>query len=273
MANVISAQSILEAAREARAFSASEEQVAAARETLAWLKETRALLEKTRAEGGTLHAVTDFTGKSEAFKKFLFDTLDSGEIRIMLEGGQVRMEETGIPTVWRILIGKQDMLVTAFIPDVVTMYSRRAEQEDIIEPEKKPDGLFAAPAIFSELRQLLADMRGSDGTPPTVPPAIELSRQPLSPADKAYINEVLGRGSIEAQMQGFARSTITQTKVRGVWRSKILNKANKELLDELVVSELPPEIPSTPEELPGAISKLSDMIEWIELDLSRGAIS
>ena len=140
MANVISAQSILEAAREARAFSASEEQVAAARDTLAWLKETRALLEKTRAEGGKLHTVTDFTGKSDAFKKFLFDTLDSGEIRIMLEGGQVRMEETGVPTVWRIMIGKQDMLVTAYIPEVVTTYSSRAELEDIVEPEKQPEG-------------------------------------------------------------------------------------------------------------------------------------
>lgn len=272
MANVISAQSILEAAREARAFSASEEQVAAARDTLAWLKETRALLEKTRAEGGKLHTVTDFTGKSDAFKKFLFDTLDSGEIRIMLEGGQVRMEETGVPTVWRIMIGKQDMLVTAYIPEVVTTYSSRAELEDIVEPEKQPEGLFAAPAIFSELRHLLADLRSREGAQDSVPPAIELSRQPLSPADKSYINEVLGRGSIEVQMQGFARSTITQTRVRGVWRSKILNKANKELLDEIVVSDLPPEIPSTPEELPGAISKLTDMIEWIELDLSRGAI-
>lgn len=273
MDNVISAQSILEAAKEAKNFSASAGQIAAAREALAWLKSTRALLEKTRSEGGKLHEVTDLNGRDEAFKKFLFDTLAAGEIRIMMDGGRIRMEETGVPTVWRMLVGQQDMLVTAYIPEVVLAYSSREGSDGIEEPEKKPEGLFAAPAIFSELREALAKCDLANYDPSAVPAAVELSRQPLSPADKSYITDVLGRGSIEVQMKGFAKSTIAQTKVKGLWRSRILNKAGKELLDAVVVSPLPPEIPSTPEDLPVAIRKLSDMIEWIELDLSRGAIA
>lgn len=94
----ISADSILAAAREAKKESTSEERLAAARETLNWLRETRDLLVKTQKEGGRLHSVTDLGQKDGPFKKFLFDTLSKGEIRITMGGGQIRMEETNVPT-------------------------------------------------------------------------------------------------------------------------------------------------------------------------------
>ena len=121
----ISADSILAAAREAKKESTSEERLAAARETLNWLRETRDLLVKTQKEGGRLHSVTDLGQKDGPFKKFLFDTLSKGEIRITMGGGQIRMEETNVPTIWRMLIGQQDLLVVAYIPDVVLTYAAR----------------------------------------------------------------------------------------------------------------------------------------------------
>ena len=268
----ISADSILAAAREAKKESTSEERLAAARETLNWLRETRDLLVKTQKEGGRLHSVTDLGQKDGPFKKFLFDTLSKGEIRITMGGGQIRMEETNVPTIWRMLIGQQDLLVVAYIPDVVLTYAARDMKDKIEEPAEKPDGLFAAPAIISELNAAAKDVDFDHFDPTMVPVAVELTRQPLSPNDKDYINKVLGEGRIEVQMQGFAKSTIRQTSVRGLWRSRILNKAGKELLDQVEATPLPPEIPSTAEDLPGAIKKMDDLIEWVELDLSRGAL-
>ena len=260
------------AAREAKKDSTSEERLAAARETLNWLRETRDLLVKTQKEGGRLHSVTDLGQKDDPFKKFLFDTLSKGEIRITMGGGQIRMEETNVPTIWRMLIGQQDLLVVAYIPDVVLTYAARDMKDQIEEPAEKPEGLFAAPAIISELNAAAKDVDFDHFDPTMVPVAVELTRQPLSPNDKDYINKVLGEGTIEVQMQGFAKSTIRQTSVRGLWRSRILNKAGKELLDQVEATPLPPEIPSTAEDLPGAIKKMDDLIEWVELDLSRGAL-
>ena len=127
-------------------------------------------------------------------------------------------------------------------------------------------------AKISELNAAAKDVDFDHFDPTMVPVAVELTRQPLSPNDKDYINKVLGEGTIEVQMQGFAKSTIRQTSVRGLWRSRILNKAGKELLDQVEATPLPPEIPSTAEDLPGAIKKMDDLIEWVELDLSRGAL-
>ena len=273
MTEIFSAQSILDAAKSAKKNLASAEQLAAARETLEWLKGTKALLERTMKEGGDLHEVTNLGEKDEEFKKFLFDTLNAGEIRIVIDGGRIRMEETSVPTVWRVLAGQQDFLVTAYVPDIVLEACRKNGTAEIVEPEEKPEGLFASPAIFSELRAALGNLDFGHFDPEEVPVAVELSRQPLSPADKTYIDKVLGEGPLEVQMLGFARSTIRQTSVKGLWRSKILSKAGKVLLDEVVAAPIPPEVPSTEDELPEAVKKLSDLIEWVELDLSRGAIA
>ena len=169
--------------------------------------------------------------------------------------------------------GQQDFLVTAYVPDIVLEACRKNGTAEIVEPEEKPEGLFASPAIFSELRAALGNLDFGHFDPEEVPVAVELSRQPLSPADKTYIDKVLGEGPLEVQMLGFAKSTIRQTSVKGLWRSKILSKAGKVLLDEVVAAPIPPEVPSTEDELPEAVKKLSDLIEWVGLDLSRGAIA
>ena len=220
MTEIFSAQSILDAAKSAKKNLASAEQLAAARETLEWLKGTKALLERTMKEGGDLHEVTNLGEKDE--------------IRIGIDGGRIRMEETSVPTVWRVLAGQQDFLVTAYVPDIVLEACRKNGTAEIVEPEEKPEGLFASPAIFSELRAALGNLDFGHFDPEEVPVAVELSRQPLSPADKTYIDKVLGEGPLEVQMLGFAKSTIRQTSVKGLWRSKILSKAGKVLLDEVV---------------------------------------
>ncbi|MEI3144727.1 MAG: hydrogenase expression/formation C-terminal domain-containing protein [Dakarella massiliensis] len=61
---------------------------------------------------------------------------------------------------------------------------------------------------MSELNAAAKDVDFDHFDPTMVPVAVELTRQPLSPNDKDYINKVLGEGTIEVQMQGFAKITI-----------------------------------------------------------------
>lgn len=268
MTSTISAQTILEAAKEAKTVAVSPEKLEASRELLAWLKDTRALYEKAAETGEELYAQTCLEGRSNAFKSLLFETLGSGEIRILIDGGTVRMEETAIPALWRMLVRDKDLLVASCVPAVVLEACRKGEAA-IVEPEEKPAGLFASPAILSELRAALSACDLEKIDPNAVPMAVELSRQPLSPADRTYLNAVLGKGSVEVQMKGFAKSRIEQTRIRGLWRSRILNNAGKELMDAVLVAALPSEIPTTPEDFPLAIAKLTAEIEWLERDIAR----
>lgn len=270
MTPTLSAQAILEAAKNAEAHALSPEKLEASRELLAWLKAARSLYKKAAETDEELYAQFCLEGRSDAFESQLFETLGSGEIRILIDGGKVRMEETAIPALWRMLAGGKDLLVASCVPAVVLEACRKGEAA-ITEPEEKPAGLFAAPAILSELRAALSACDLEKIDPDAVPAAIELSRQPLSPDDRTYINAVLGRGALEVQMKGFAKSSIVQTRVRGLWRSRILNNAGKELMDAVLVTPLPAEIPTTLEDFPLAIAKLTGEIEWLERDLARAS--
>jgi hypothetical protein len=265
---VINAKTILEAAKRAKQFSRTKEQIQAAKSTLEWMEKAKRTLAEVHTTKSAFNIVTDLTLAGEDFKKFLFDTLEAGEIRIVIDGGRVRIEETGVPTIWRMMIGNKDQIAISLLPQEVIEAAAEGAS-DIVEPEQKPEGLFAAPSILTELRAAIAASDLGNPDPDALPLSVELSRQPLSPQDKTYIAEVLGKGRVEANMRGFARSTIEQTRVRGVWRSRILSNANKELLDQVVVCAIPPEVMSSRDDIPEAMRRLQSKIDWCRADINR----
>lgn len=265
---VINAKTILEAAKRAKQFSRTKEQIEAAKRTLEWMEYAKGKLTEVQADKGAFNFLTDLSGEPEEYKRFLFDTLEAGEIRIVVDGGRVRIEETGVPTVWRMLAGDKDLIAISLLPQPV-VEAAATGQADIEQPAAQPEGLFAAPSIITELRAAIAATDLTKPDPDGLPLSVELSRQPLSPQDKTYISEVLGSGRVEVNMRGFARSTIEQTKVRGVWRSRILSNANKELLDQIVVCAVPPEVMSSREDIPDALKRLQSKIDWCRADVER----
>ena len=160
--------------------------------------------------------------------------------------------------------------MAALLPRCVTTLLETGNT-DIKKPEKKPDGLFAAGPVLSELRQALKD---ADLTKiPELPDhQIDLSRQPLNPADMNYILTTLGEGKVDIELSGFAKSRIQASRVKGIWRSRILNNAGKTLMDSLVVALIPPEVPAGREDIPTSEAKLRELADWIRRDMARGAI-
>jgi hypothetical protein len=102
--------------------------------------------------------------------------------------------------------------------------------------------------------------------------SVELTRQPLIMNDRPFMQEVLGEGSIEVSMTGFASAYIRNTKVRGIWHSKLLNNAGKPLMDSYVVARIPPEVPAAPEEIDDTVRLAEETMTWIHDDLERGAL-
>ena len=126
--------------------------------------------------------------------------------------------------------------------------------------------VFAAPAILEELGHELKEETASGRIEKlSDDPAfmVELQRQPLSPGDMTALLSTLGTGDIEVELQGFAHSRFTRTRVKNLWRSRIINNSGKTLLDAFVIARVPPEVPVSAEEFPEAVRKCTDLIEWI----------
>lgn len=201
---------------------------------------------------------------------FILATVGSGEVRINIDNGRVRIEETAIPALWHVQENGEHRLELALIPPTVLSAIERISPEFILPPPTS-DGVFAAPSI---LMQLQASLEKTDIATISHDPAhmIELTRQPLAPADRDYLKKVLGEGTIEIWLSGFANTNIRSTNIRGIWSSHLLNNAGKELLDSYIVACIPPEVPVAPEELEDTIRITSETIHWIENDIQQGRL-
>lgn len=201
---------------------------------------------------------------------FILATIGTGEVRISIDNGRVKLEETAIPALWHVQNGQSHSLVLALMPPVVGDAIDQIEGYLAI-PQETPPNVFAAPSILQELQGALEK---TDLTRLTHDPAfmVELTRQPLDTQDREFLQKVMGEGLIEIWLSGFASAYIRSTQIRGLWSSQLLNNAGKQLLDSLVVARMPPEVPCAPEELSDTVKIASETLQWIEDDLERGAL-
>ena len=250
-------------------LSPAEEKEAAI-QVLKLLRTLRSEIALQLESGHDVHWISDLKELCAGACRFLFQTLARGEVKITLFGGEAVAEETEIPGIWKMWLGEQTSLVAGRLPRSVAAAIEKGDT-DIHEPEKKPEGLFAAPALIAELRETLksADL---SVIPETAVRQIDLLHQPLSPTDINYVLTTLGTGKTAVDISGFARTRIDSTKVKGLWRTRILNNAGKPLMDALTVALIPPEVPSGSDDWPESLKKLDEMIEWIDNDLKRGVL-
>ncbi len=201
---------------------------------------------------------------------FIIATLASGEVRISANNGALRVEETSLTGLWRVQENEKQKFVLAPIPNEV-LTAIKAGKKSLEVPSEKPEGLFSSPAILEELSaaQKEANLEVLDFNPPHM---VELTRQPIEKEDMAWLKSVLGAGTTEIWLTGFANARMQSTKYCGIWRSTLLNKAGKTLLDSFVVTLLPPEVPVSPDEFTDTVRECDELIEWLEGDLARGVL-
>ncbi len=251
-----------------------ETEHAAAKETLSFLKKVRdaaknaATLSETEALGELL--TVSFDSFDAKHLDFIIATLASGEVRISADNGALRVEETSVTGLWRVQENEKQKFVLASLPNEVLGAIKEGKRSLEI-PTEKPEGLFSSPAILEELAaaQKEANLEALDFNPPHM---VELTRQPIEKEDIAWLKTNLGSGTTEIWLTGFANARMQSTKYCGIWRSTLLNKAGKTLLDSFVVTLLPPEVPVSPDEFADTVHECDELIEWLENDLARGVL-
>lgn len=247
----------------------------AARALIAFLKELDAVIVETLADTSkasfeTLHRIFDFDRFRPDWLKFILPTIGVGDVRIILHDGLVKIEETGIPCLWRMQMDGRESFILTRLPLSVRHEAKEGDEE-IGKIVNNGTDVFAAPAILEQLR---TEQRKIDWERLPVDPAfmVEFSGEPMSPGDTRALLSTLGNGNIEVRIKGFAEQRIERTRVRGVWHSRLLNNAGKQLLDGYAVAYVPPEVPAAWEGLEDAHERCVELIQWMEDDLARGAI-
>ncbi len=232
-----------------------------------FLLKVKESLQKANAGHPGADLTVSFTQFEKPHLAFLLAAIGTGEVRII--AGETRAEETGIHGLWRIQEKGVDRLEVTRIPQfVLENLSLGSFPESLPEA---PQGAFAAPAILKELQKAQTEL-DPDPLKNTPPYTIELTRQPLGPDDIGYLETTLGTGVLQIGIAGFADASIESTAIRGIWRSKIFNKAGKALFDAYVATTLPEEVPNDFEELLDGAKQCDEILAWINADLAEGKL-
>jgi hydrogenase-1 operon protein HyaF len=125
----------------------------------------------------------------------------------------------------------------------------------VLSPDEMLTG--QAEAVLTEVAELLERLlqTGEEGS-------IDLHGLPLSPADKVWLDQQLGRGEVEITLDAGGRSVLTETGFSGVW--KVLHRDT----EDRVVAELI-EVAYVPSIVKPAYSDMQKSFDHLKLKLMQ----
>jgi hydrogenase-1 operon protein HyaF len=135
------------------------------------------------------------------------------------------------------------------------------------------DGLMNAPSIASEIAAAqaatLETIAQQGQTQSGNSHVINFSLLPVTPADIAWLEAMLGEGTVAIFSTGYGKCTVTATGWRHVWRVRYFDGANRVLLDTLDITRIPEVVMAAPEDLASSLEHLREMVGWLE----RGSVN
>lgn len=189
-------------------------------------------------------------------------------------GALVRIQEARYTGVWCVLVDDangarlDDHIEIGTVPAAILDEASHSGLAPGVVPdvsEITADGLMNAPSIASEI---VAAQTGAIATiaqhGTTDSHVINFSLLPVTPADIAWLETMLGEGTIAFFSTGYGKCTVTATGWRHVWRVRYFDGSNRVLLDTLDITRIPEVVIAAPEDLADSLRHLRDIIAWLE---------
>jgi hydrogenase-1 operon protein HyaF len=208
--------------------------------------------------------LADLSALSDEDRRHVNELLGEGEVSVHCADRalQARIQESILAGVWRTLLldaeghVTRDLLEVGAIPYLV----RATVPGRVIEPSEltataAPAGVINAPSILAELAA-----RAETYRPGTAAHDINLTLLPMSEADLAFLDEALGRGTVEILSRSYGHCQMTSTAVRNVWWIRYYNSMGTLILNSIEVADAPLVACAAPEDLADSARRLADLL-------------
>ena len=229
-----------------------------ARAAMRWL---RGALAEYRPDGAP--QLADLSALDTDSRDLVNQILGEGEVSIKVAGEpRAAIQESVLAGVWRIffydaddrLVG--DLLEVATVPRLVRWARPSEKKVSELAPADPPEGVMNGQAILTELDEHCATHRPEDP-----PHAINVTLLPRSPADITYLDETLGRGSVEILSRGYGDCQVISTRVPNLWWVRYFNSMGTQILNSLEVTDIPAVACAATEDLRASGGRLSSILE------------
>lgn len=111
-------------------------------------------------------------------------------------------------------------------------------------------------SILTEIRALLKQLAETGK-----PAAIDLRSLPLTTADRAQLEDLVGRGEVSASLDVLGRTEIWETGFAGVWWIRHMGAEDQVSSEEIAITPIPDILRAHPADIAAAADRLVNTLE------------
>ncbi len=213
----------------------------------------------TSAGQGAPNRVFDLRELDTKNRQLIAETMGEGEVSVKIHGiPAVAAQESVFAGVWVLSGADIDQIEVGPMPDRAreSAFSSRKPALGALTP-KKP-GVVNGPSLAVELVDKSAKFDPADEIH-----VVNLTLLPHTEEDLVWLDEALGRGSVEMLSRGYGNCRVTATGQAHVWRVQFFNSMDTLILDTFEVTELPEVVVAAREDLTDSGERLVEVLEAI----------
>ncbi|WP_395704068.1 hydrogenase expression/formation protein [Aquabacterium sp.] len=231
------------------------------------LRVLQAVLAALAGEGP---ALVPLDGLAPAERQLLNQVLGEGEVSAQWlpapdgdDRCSAQIQESVFAGVWRVLAetGAGRTLDAIEVGGVPAVLAEAALQDGRTPPQvdgPAPAEVLNAHHVLAELAQHRAAWQ--PGQPNEV---VNLTLLPMSPADIAWMDHVLGTGRVLILSRGYGNCRILSTRVPHTWRVIYYNSQDHVILNTVEVGELPAVACAAAEDMADSHERLAEVMQWV----------
>ncbi|MGB0661392.1 MAG: hydrogenase expression/formation protein [Mangrovicoccus sp.] len=213
--------------------------------------------EQMAAEGGTVEF--DLSQLDAANRGLIAETMGEGEVAMRMHGiPAVAAQESVFAGIWGLKGADIDKIEVGAAPSLAQSRAHAPRRAGTGPATPQPAGVVNAPPLAVELFDKSAGYQTGD-----TPHVVNLTLLPHTEQDLAWLDSVLGQGSVEILSRGYGNCRLSATALPHVWRVQFFNSMDTLILDTFEVTLMPEVALAAKEDLIDSAERLREVMEAI----------
>jgi hydrogenase-1 operon protein HyaF len=209
----------------------------------------------------------DLTGLDAENRRLIGQLLGEGEVSARVScrnGHRLDIQESVFAGVWRVLeldadgVACGDRIEAGPIPAAVWQEARAFGKPALVLPDPTQHvGLMNAAPVAAEIAEQMGTVKEGAAH------VINFSLLPMSQADLAWLDALLGPGNSGVFSRGYGKCRVMATSLANVWRVQYFNGMNAILLDTVEITRIPEVTLASEDDLADSLERLSEARDWL----------
>ncbi|SPF79386.1 hydrogenase expression/formation protein [Pseudoprimorskyibacter insulae] len=192
-------------------------------------------------------------------RDLIAETMGEGEVSVKMHGvPAVAAQESVFAGVWVLKGAGLDAVEVGKMPEMAAERAFQARQPAAGPLTPKKIGVLNAPSIAVELMDRSRNYKDGDEVH-----VINLSLLPHTEEDLVWLDEAMGKGSVDILSRGYGNCRVTATGQAHVWRVQFFNSMDTLILDTFEITDFPEVVIAADEDLSDSAGRILEVLEAI----------